>query len=361
MGTAYVRYVDVDADAGGDGTTSALTGSHCAFKSLSIAEAAGDGAGQPPLNLGTLSDTYTIHCQSTHSNHTADTTAALINGWIVNVGASITIDVSAGSKHNGVWDSTKYRLEVGNANALNVQTGFVNISGLQVKLLTASASNQHGIYFYSNGGDLDSCIVIRVADYSTYTGSAIYAADSTSVYNCVAIAPVPAATNNANCAVVFGGFSGSAHTMCNCTAIGGSYAYFGPGADSTLIKNCYGGGSYSSAYQGTFGKTTCASHDATGSIGYTGILLNTTNFGRVTSGSEVLSLPVGSSLIGTGTTLAEYTYDIVSVPRGTTWDIGAFQHNGPANVITIGNTGKSVVSKINGVDAALVKTLVGVN
>ena len=100
-----IRYVDVDADAGGNGTTNALTGANCAYKSLSIWEA----ARQTDLVTGDIIEQCI--CESNGGSHTADTTAAVIDGWTTDATRYIDIKTSAAGRHDGKWNTGKYRIE----------------------------------------------------------------------------------------------------------------------------------------------------------------------------------------------------------------------------------------------------------
>lgn len=86
-----------------------------------------------------------------------DTTAVTVSGWTTNATHYIRIyspvwtnEVGASERHNGVWDTTKYRLEVA-SEVLRVSDRFVRIDGLQVRL-TADIVNVGGIVFTGGTG-----------------------------------------------------------------------------------------------------------------------------------------------------------------------------------------------------------------
>ena len=119
------RYVDVDADVGGDGTTNALTGANCAYKSLNIWEAA---------RQAVLSDIEECVCESNGGSHTADTTSVTINGWTTTAAYYINIHTSVAGKHTGIYSATKYRLTIvtQDVNGITIVEPDVIINGLQV-------------------------------------------------------------------------------------------------------------------------------------------------------------------------------------------------------------------------------------
>ena len=170
---ANVRYVDVDADAGGDGTTNALTGANCAYKSLSIWEAA---------RQAVLSDVEECVCESSHANHTADTTAAVIDGWTTDATNYIYIHTSTAARHAGIWSTSKYRLSTEDYSISLDLLGFGNDGQIRIDGLQFSRGPANGgvpilrAYFKPAGNDIriSNCIFKDTSGgYSTLYG--IYA------------------------------------------------------------------------------------------------------------------------------------------------------------------------------------------
>lgn len=120
------RYVNPDADAGGDGTTNGLTGGTCAYQSLSIWEAA---------RQGVLTEVEEVICESVDS---ADETQLVIDGWTPT--AAFYIDIKSGDddRASTKWDYDKYRIVFGNQNDPNepieVREEWVRIDGLQIEV-----------------------------------------------------------------------------------------------------------------------------------------------------------------------------------------------------------------------------------
>jgi hypothetical protein len=122
------RYVDADAAAGGDGITNALTGANCAYVSWNSWEA----AQQQDLtdNGGDIAECI---LESSHANHTADTTAVDISGWTTGPASYIDAKTSAAARHAGVWNTAKYRLSVtAAASSLTISEDYVRLDGLQI-------------------------------------------------------------------------------------------------------------------------------------------------------------------------------------------------------------------------------------
>jgi len=180
MPTTNTRYVDVDAEAGGDGTTNGLTGATCAYKSLSIWEAARDDVGDLVAN-----DTVEqCICESSHANHTADTTLVVIDGWTTDATRYIEIKTSAAARHAGVYTTAKYRLTTATSTTLlQIGESYVRVEGLQ---LACTASGNYACWMYGNVGTCDirlsSCVV------ETHAGSGFYDGGNGtkfSIWNCV--------------------------------------------------------------------------------------------------------------------------------------------------------------------------------
>ncbi|MCU7935448.1 MAG: chitobiase/beta-hexosaminidase C-terminal domain-containing protein [Candidatus Thiodiazotropha sp. (ex Dulcina madagascariensis)] len=64
----------------------------------------------------------------------ADTTALVIKGWTTGPGNYVKVYTTPEARHGGVWNNTKYRLEVSNDSAVTLNTGYVTIEGLQLSV-----------------------------------------------------------------------------------------------------------------------------------------------------------------------------------------------------------------------------------
>ena len=81
-----------------------------------------------------------------------DTTGTVINGWTTGANNFIWIfaprhgsTVGTSQRHSGVWDSSKYRLEVTNAHGIDLRESHVRIEGLQIQLTKTNTSWWDGI------------------------------------------------------------------------------------------------------------------------------------------------------------------------------------------------------------------------
>jgi len=116
-----IRYVNPDS-SGGDGTTSALSGTNAAYASLSAWNAA------EATDLVSAGDFHRVICASGGS---ADTTAFNVSGWTTGASNYISIE---GDANTGVWDTGAYRREITTANDMGVQEDYVRISGIQFQI-----------------------------------------------------------------------------------------------------------------------------------------------------------------------------------------------------------------------------------
>ena len=130
MTTTNTRYVDPNAEVGGDGTTNALTGEHCAYVSLAVWEAARQG----DLVSGDIIEK--VICSSRdglEAPHLIDAVHCTINGWTTD--ATRYISIEAASSHGGKWNDSVYRMVYtlgAEIAALSLIAQYINITGLQV-------------------------------------------------------------------------------------------------------------------------------------------------------------------------------------------------------------------------------------
>jgi len=321
-----LRYVDPNADAGGDGTTNGLTGANCAYVSLNAWEA----ATQQDLTDGG-GDTARVVCSSDDagSTHAADTTAVTIDGWTTSATCYITIE--AASSHGGKWDDTIYRITGQNYNdTIKIIERYVNLSGLQIRSPAAMDPGNAAINLYttSDGAVISNNIIrngqtSRTGCYGVnihWNNSGTYYFYNNVVYDFIGSGSV---------GVVLGEDAGITSYLYNCTIVNcatGATVRVTTTAVNTYIGNC------TTEYSGTIGtRTTCAHSSATSYSGSTASVAYTTdNFINVTAGSEDLHLAAGSALINQGTDLSgTFTDDIDGETRPTgagTWDIGADEY-----------------------------------
>jgi len=83
----------------------------------------------------------------------ADTSAVTIHNYTTTAADYINIIVVAGARHDGKYNTSKYRLEV-TGTCLTVQEDYVRFDGMQVKC-TTNADSQYGFFFSSQGANND--------------------------------------------------------------------------------------------------------------------------------------------------------------------------------------------------------------
>lgn len=131
------RYVNPNSTAGGDGTTNATVGANRAYVSLSAWEAA------QQQNLDTGNNIAECICET---GGNADSTACVIDGWTTSATDYIIIKTSAGHRHPGYYDATKYRLT---ARVENYED-YVRFEGLQFRV----AAGAFPVFMVSAGEDV---------------------------------------------------------------------------------------------------------------------------------------------------------------------------------------------------------------
>lgn len=315
MATTYnVRYVDVDADAGGDGTTTALTGGTCAFKSLNIWEAARDA----DLTGGDGGGNYVVEraiCGSAHANHTADTTAVTIDGWTTSANSYIDILTDASNRAGCSWDTSKYRHApvVAWGHSFTVNEEYVRVDGLQ-----ASNVGSGGYAVSFSYWDIGASTDLRVSACYIKAPSpmTIGYTSNVKVWNTILLgATVAISVSSPN----------TTTTLYSCTVIStGAYGLFASSGAAATAKNCYFKGT-TAAISGAVTQTNCATSDASadGTNPLDNIAYDTDTFVNVTAGSEDFHLAADglSPLVGAGVDTSgesaplNFTTDILGTTR----------------------------------------------
>jgi len=126
-------YVDTDDITGGTDDATHGTGPGTdACKSLAYLMG---------TRVKTLTGALTVYCKGT----AADTAAVTIGGHGATAIKSITIKTDAADRHDGKWNTSKYRLEVAAAYCITLNTeDYVTIDGLQLKSSTNGTWQQTG-------------------------------------------------------------------------------------------------------------------------------------------------------------------------------------------------------------------------
>jgi len=310
----YTRYVDPDS-VGGNGTEAILTGTNAAYVSLNAWDAAEQAA------HGATDDDI-VNCACT-DDHTADITQCTIDGWTNKTTGSIQI---IGNQTRGVWDATKYRIEVsdGMYGILVAEPNSV-VRGVQI-YNSRAADYSHGIGHTATGTHLvDRCIVRGIGGYASCYGLQDDADGSTktvTIRNTVVY--------NFNPGIWY--FTGSTVAVENCVVVNCVTGVQQVGTNTITVTNTYVGSCSSAEYSqgaGTLSRTTCAHSSATAYSGSTASVAYSISAGayftNVTAGSEDFNIGASSTLKGAGTDLSgTFTTDITGATRTIPWDIGAF-------------------------------------
>jgi hypothetical protein len=248
MASLRTVYVDPDVVGGaGDGTSWAN-----AYSSMNAAENAENG------NIGAGgggSDEYVeFHCHST--SNSADTGGQVyFFGWTTDVANYIkwvcpTSDPTYGDcRHNGTYDTTKYRLEVVDEDACWIREEYVRLEGVQL-YCTQDAHYDDPINISGVGtGDIwISHSIIKCSADATYSQYGMYINDTSPnykiwnnlIFNCHAVRTMSCITVSVASAWIY-----------NNTCIGGRYAVT-QSSGTVYLKNNIGQSHNNGDYTGTF-------------------------------------------------------------------------------------------------------------
>lgn len=313
------RYVNTASTAGGNGTTNATSGANRAYATLAEWEAA---------RQGTLTEVEEVICEGS----AADTSHVLIDGWTTSAANYILIRTTQANRHNGRYDTSKYRLEVSNSQSFYVAEYFVRIDGLQFSHPNNDTWNQEGVMFWPDisgvGPASTDCRISNSIAYNCGSGS-------------IGLRQIGCRVTYTNC-ISYGNSShgfrvadtgdGANATYYNCIAAANADQGFSLPSGTTTARNCYAGGNSSADWSATPG-TASNNASADGSHGST-VAYSTSSgayFTNVTAGSQNFDIGSSSALRDAGYDLSgTFTTDILGQTRGATWDIGPFEYQAAA-------------------------------
>ena len=161
-----IRYVDT-ASAGGNGTTSELTGENAAYASLFAWEAAEN------VNLFTAGNWHHVYVKATNGD--VDSTAVTIDGWTTGEANYILIEAADSDKAvKTSFDTSKYRLTA----ILSIAEDYVRILGVQF----ANTSTYSNCISYGGIGATNDIRIERCRIRADATGTeGIYFADADAI------------------------------------------------------------------------------------------------------------------------------------------------------------------------------------
>ena len=297
------------------------------------------------ITLATGSDEIiTVNIGGTWSS--ADTTYFMMHYVTTGPSNYIQFNCNSPARHAGVYSTSKYRLSIANGVALTFSAAnHVRFNGLIIEVSSGNGNYQNPIEFSSMSAgariDFVNCIIKgHGADYvSSFLGGVDFGG-TVNVINCIlyGLSTVNSGTTGIK-------NSGATLNVYSTVMIGGMVG-FNHNSGTSVFKNVYIGGTgyqdfWTSAENGTFDKTNCASEDLTGDDAggvtsatncITGVACSVATFTNVTGGSEDFHIVSGSGLRDVGvTTSAEgapfnFTTDIDGDTRSGTWDIGADEY-----------------------------------
>lgn len=334
--TSNIRYVDPNS-AGGDGTSTALSGAAAAYASLNAALSAQKTARSGITPAGGLLFLYRTN------GGAADTTPVTVANmtWTATDANPLWIEADAGYIHAGIWDDTKARLVVTNpaTNALNLNTSYTAVVGLQVKVTDTSTNQRHGLATSTaapTGVLIDRCLIVGdVGSNMNATGchglNVGNAGSGITVRNSIIYGWLNGAGKGLG---ISGVGTGTAVAVENCDVAGCYRGLSNGSATSFSATNCYLGGNSNVDVTGTITYTACVCEDnITGATGLTKNVAYSTSsgayFGSVTPGNASylkLTASTPASIKGGGINLSPswgHSLDITGAVRSA-WDVGAF-------------------------------------
>ncbi len=265
-----------------------------------------------------------------------DTSAVTINGWTTGSDNYIRVYTAPEARHDGKWKETAYRLQT-SGTPIQSNEEYVRFDGLQVFMNNTNFSQwQRGILVNLGAAAAD----IRIANsivrsngnigvncggiwFETTGPGSRYYITNTAIYGFKTNSDYAAGVRSLNA-----NWTGY---MYNVTSNANDYGFRNSGG-TMIAKNCYAGGNSHAAYNGTIGKSNCASSDGTGSAGLTSVAYSVSggaSFNNVTLSSEDFHIKGNSALKDAGVVTSteaaplNFMVDIDGQTRSAPWDIGA--------------------------------------
>ncbi len=306
------------------------------YTSLSAAEAGEDDTG----DLVSRDEWMHFSCYS------MEDTAGTVNitGWTTDATRYILVDTPSSERHDGKWNTSKYRLSVANADVLLPNEKYIRIDGLQVELSSANANGQDVLSVSDTeaGAELwiSNCIFKAAISESYWNyGVAFYDLDLSTVrmWNSVVIAGGIWSNNN-NAAMYVR--SANAY-LANIIVYGGYYGLrsVSTAAGTYKFRNCVSyntnGADFVFATGPTYDVAYCVSEDLTaddkgGDGNKTGQDLSSTFVDAANGDFHLQS--TDTVLKDAGVSLASdadwgsFSTDIDGQARSGSWDIGADEY-----------------------------------
>ncbi len=169
----------------------------------------------------------------------SDTTEVSITGYTTSVNNYIYIYTPRSERHNGKWDSTKYRLETTWAG-IYISTDYVRIDGIQLQL-TRNGDYGHGIEIdtlnINNEIRISNCIISAILPDSSYHVG-IYVKNNNAIvkiWNNILYGWI-SATGSYNIAI-FGGYCNTIYAYNNTTFNNSSGYELAEGTGAFVVKN----------------------------------------------------------------------------------------------------------------------------
>lgn len=318
-----LRYVDTASTAGGDGTTTALTGANRAFASVAEAESAMQSA-------STLAESY--RCNVRASTGVVDTSTLTIDGWGDQSASNyIEFFVEAANSHLGLPNAGYLIRCQSYTQAVNIFEQFVRITGFRVDFANDYARRAVYAEVYTTTSDVRIEKMLVVGNPNT-ANPAIQTAGGSFIFNVSNCIIFDAPTG-----IQIGGGGSLVARLNNNTVVDCATGIQRSAGTLVAKNNLVKGGT--TRFTGTF--DAASNYNATDAASATGGTNDQVTRTFTFSNEAGNDFRLGGADVGAkglGTDLSGDTYpisdDVAFTTRSGAWDIGAHQYVAAASGVS---------------------------
>lgn len=263
----------------------------------------------------------------------SDTTSVTFDGWTTDSTRYIEVTVPSAERHDGKWNTSKYRLELTTVTGLDCVESDVRIHGIQLSQ-TTSTVNARGITLRGTG-EYQISNIIGKGSYSGAATGFFINNNTTGTLKCWNVVIYDILNGGATMAAFRNNSTGIIY--CYNATVHNCFRGYLRSNGTFLVKNCIAQDCTDDGYNGTFDAAStnnCSdiASDAPGSNSSTGevTFVDEANDDFHLDSSDTVAKDLGADLSADAN--IPFSTDIDGATRSGTWDIGADEITSAATI-----------------------------